>query len=384
MKFSINTTDFLQAIQLVARAIGSQQALPILGNILIEAEGKRCTVSATDLELSIITHFEARVENEGSITIPAKAILNFAQYNQDPEILLETSEGTQLKCNSKHVKSVIAGEAATEYPTITTIEKQTSFSLDSLPLLDALHMVTFASAKTTLRPVLSGVYVRSERGKLILVATDSYRLSEYKLATSGGDRDISCIIPTKILEELKVALGSKKGDRSGDSDDTKKKPPQAVEIALSKQQIEVQIGPTRLLSRLIDGKFPDYQQIIPKGGATTAVFSTGELLTTVRRMHYFAKEINNNLTFHLAKKDVRVATPQTQVGRDEATLLASVQGKDAKIALSSSYLLDFLGHVGGESVEMHVEDSLHPAVFRIPGQENFLHLIMPLRLQEET
>lgn len=382
MKFSCTTSDFLQAIQLVCRAIGSQQALPILGNILMHVEGKRCTVSATDLELSIITHFEAKIENEGSITVPAKAILNFAQYNQDPEILLETSEGTQLKCTSKHAKAVIAGEAASEYPTITPIEKQTSFTIESLPLLDALHMVTFSSAKTTLRPVLSGVYVRSERGKLILVATDSYRLSEYSIQTSGGDADISCIIPTKILEELKIILGSKKGDRL-ETNSEEKKSSKTVEVTLSKQQIEAQIDSTRLLSRLIDGKFPDYQQIIPKESTTTAVFSTKELLTAVRRMHYFAKEINNNLTCTVTTKGVHIATPQTQVGRDEATLMAGVQGQDTKIALSSSYLLDFLSHIDSESIEMHVTDSLHPAVFRVPGETHFLHLIMPLRLQEE-
>src|SRR3989344_8615158 len=163
MKFSCKKEDLLQALNLVSRAIGSQQALPILGNILMEAEGKRCTVSATDLELSIITSFESKIENEGSLTIPAKAILNFAQYNNDPEVLLETSEGTQLKCTSNHAKTFIAGEAATEYPTIAAVEKLTSFSLPLSPLLHALHLVTFSSTRTSLRPVLSGVYLRSEK-----------------------------------------------------------------------------------------------------------------------------------------------------------------------------------------------------------------------------
>src|SRR3989338_11114175 len=117
MKLLCKTIDLQQALHLVSRAISNQQALPILGNILLEAEGKRCTVSATDLELSIITSFGANIENEGAITIPAKAFLNFAQYNSDDEILLETSEGTQLKCTSKHTKTMIAGEAAQEYPT---------------------------------------------------------------------------------------------------------------------------------------------------------------------------------------------------------------------------------------------------------------------------
>ncbi len=122
MKFSCNTSEFLQSLQLVSRAIGSQQALPILGNILFEAKGISCTVSATDLEVSIIASFPATIEQEGSITVPAKAILNFAQYNNDAEVTLETQEGTQMRCTSKHAKTMIAGEAATEYPTIAPVE----------------------------------------------------------------------------------------------------------------------------------------------------------------------------------------------------------------------------------------------------------------------
>src|SRR3989338_5544876 len=248
MKLLCKTIDLQQALHLVSRAISTQQALPILGNILMQAEGKRCTLSATDLELSIVTNFEANIENEGSVTVPAKAILNFAQYNNDAEVLLETSEGTQLKCTSKHAKTLIAGEAASEYPIITNVEKQHSFTLEAAPLLQALHMVTFASTKTTLRPVLSGVYFRTEKGKLILVSTDSYRLSEYKMPMEGGISDLSCIIPTKILEELKIILSAHKGEKKP-SDKTDKKEKDVVkasslkvEATMSKQQIEFQIG----------------------------------------------------------------------------------------------------------------------------------------------
>jgi len=389
MKFSCKTSEFLQALQLVSRAISGQQALPILGNVLIEAEGKRCTVSATDLELSIVTSFEANIENEGSITVPAKAILNFAQYNSDNEVLLETSEGTQLKCTSAQAKTLIAGESATEYPTITAIEKETTFNLDSAPLLEALNKVTFASAKTTLRPVLSGVYVKLDKDKIVLVATDSYRLSEYTIKANVGSATLSCIIPAKVLEELKSILGSKKGDKEAASEEGEKEKKeeaagkQKVEVALSSQQIEIRIGQTYLLSRLIDGKFPDYQQIIPKDSKTKVTLSTKELTTVVKRMHYFAKEINNNLTVTLSKTGVHIATPQTQAGKDETTMQGEVTGDENKIALSSSYLLDFLSHTEDNTVEMHLTDSMHPAVFHLPSNDLYLHLIMPLRIQED-
>ncbi len=389
MKFLCKTFDLLQALNLVTRAISGQQALPILGNVLLKAEGKRCTLSATDLELSIVTSFDANIENEGSITVPAKAIINFAQYNSDKEVLIETNEGTQLKCTSSHAKTIIAGEASTEYPTISSIKKETIFSLETQPLLEALHMVTFASAKTTLRPVLAGVYVYNEGDHLVFVATDSYRLSEYKIRTKNSTTPVSCIIPAKVLEELKNILGSYRGEKEkkekkeGGEDGISTTIP-TVDIALSAQQIEVRIGHTQLLSRLIDGKFPDYKQIIPHETKSTIAIKTKDLATITKRMHYFAKETNNNLTLTVRKSDntLHITTPQTQSGRDEATMDMELRGDDNKIALSSSYLLDFLSHVDDDVTEMLLSDSMHPAVFHVPSKANMLHLIMPLRIQE--
>lgn len=385
MKFTCSTPDLLQALQLVSRAISGQQALPILGNILLQAQGNRCIVSATDLELSIVTSFEARIETEGSVTVPAKAFLNFAQYNSDPEVTLETKEGTQIRCSSAHSKSMLSGEAASEYPSIVPVEQKTTFSLDAATLLEGLHLVTFASARTSLRPVLSGVYLRTEGESIILVATDSYRLSEYVIKAQPTEQ-ISCIIPVKVLDELRTVLGAKKPAKRSATEEDAKEGERAeaipVHISLSQQQIEIRVDNTRLLSRLIEGKFPDYRQIIPKEHTTKAVLSTRELTTAVKRMHYFAKEVNNNLTFSFGNAQVHVATPQTQLGRDEATIPVELEGGDGKIALSSSYLLDFLGHIGSDAVDMRITDSMHPAVFHLPASDKFLHLIMPLRMQE--
>jgi DNA polymerase III subunit beta len=265
------------------------------------------------------------------------------------------------------------------------VEQKTAFSLDAATLLEALHLVTFASARTSLRPVLSGVYLRTEGENIVLVATDSYRLSEYTIKAPSSEQ-LSCIIPVKVLDELKTILASKKPAKRSvsEQDATEGTRSEAipVHITLSQQQIELKVDDTRLLSRLIEGKFPPYQQIIPKEKTVKAILSTRELSTSVKRMHYFAKEVNNNLTFAFADAQINVSTPQTQLGKDEATIPAELEGADTKIALSSSYLLDFLGHIDADAVEMRVMDSMHPAVFHLPGSENFLHLIMPLRMQE--
>lgn len=384
MKLTCAVTDLQKALHITSRAISSQQALPILSNVLLKAEGKTCTISATDLELSITTSFEANIENEGSITIPAKAIVNFAQYNSDTEVTLEVLSGTQLKCKSSKANTVISGEVASEYPTITPITKEHSFTLPIQAITEALHQVIFATAKTTLRPVLSGVYVTISNTVLTLVATDSYRLSEYTIPLSSTVSDIECIVPAKVLEELKNILSTYvKLDTPAKDDETPSKLPN-LNVTVSNQQIEFSIDGVTLLSRLIDGKFPNYKQIIPQETTTSVGLPVGEFTTTLKRMHFFAKEMNNNITFSITEEGLHMSTMPTQAGKDEATISIELTGQPTKIALSSSYLLDFLSHIRGETITLRLTDSMHPAVFTLPSNDKYLHLVMPLRLQEEA
>lgn len=385
MKFSCKTADLLSGLQLVSRAIGTEQVLPILQNIHIAVEGKRCTLSATNLELSIVTSFEVTIENEGSITVPAKAIVNFVQYNQDEEIVLETSEGTQLKLHSKRAKATIAGEAASGFPTISSIQKDVTLHLPITPLLKALNLVTFACARTTSRPVISGVFVRMEKGVITMVGTDSYRLSEFTIDVPGLTGEVTCIIPARFLEELKGVIALHRGRDADDKDENgaKKISIESVDIHLGSQQIEVIVAHTKLVSRLIDGKFPDYTQVVPKEKATTAVVNIKDLLSAVKRMHYFAKEQSNNITFTFGKGSLHLTTKQTQIGRDESAITCAVDGKENKIAVSSTYLIDFLSRLDTDEVLIELSDKMHPAVFKLPSDLSYLHLIMPLRMTEE-
>ena len=383
MKFSCSTIELQKILQIVSRAISSQQALPILSNILITAENGKCTFSATDLEISIIALVQVSIEEEGSITVPAKAIVNFAQYNSDPTVTLEVVNTNQLKCTSLKAKTIISGENAKDFPTISNISTETEFVLPSMVFLDALQKVTFAAAKNTLRPVLSGVLFSIKEGTVTLVATDSYRLSECKISCKNSSLAMTCIIPVKVLEELKNAISvftkNDKIDTSADKPENQKVP--EVRIKISAQQVEFSIESVSFLSRLIEGKFPNYEQIIPKESKTVAAIQTQDLTSVVKRMHYFAKEMNNNITCTLNSDGVHLCTTQTQIGQDEATISSELTGDEVKIALSSLYLLDFLSHIRGDTIVMKVSDSMHPAVFNLPGNTEFLHLIMPLRLQ---
>ncbi len=376
MKFSCNTADLLSSVQLVGRAVGTEQALPILQNILIQVEKNRCTLSATNLELSIVTSLEVEVESEGSVTLPAKALLNFVQYNQDSTILLELSEGTKLKLQSKRAKAVISGEESSAYPIITPIQAGTTLTLQSLPLLKALTLVTFACARNTSRPTISGVHMTVHNNTLTLVGTDSYRLSEYSMPLTGQKEDISCIIPARFLDELKIIMAALEAKMESKGTAT-------VTLTMSSQQIEASVGPVRLMSRLIEGKFPDYKQVLPKECVTTVHLSIHDLLSAIKRMNYFAKELNHNITFTVKQDVMHLTTKQTQAGKDESTIVVRIDGTENKIALSSHYLIDFLSRVDSPDIRIELIDKLHPAIFRLPGVENFLHLIMPLRLVDE-
>lgn len=385
MKFSVPTKNFLTGLQLVSRAIGTEQVLPILQNILISIKGNLCTLSATNLELSIVTSFDVSVENEGSITVPAKAILNFIQYNQDENIVLETSEGTQLKIHSRRAKVVIVGETAQSFPVITGIQKQLSLPLPIQNFIHALNLTTFSCAKTNARPVISGAFLYTKDNTLFIASTDSYRLSEYKLRIPSISNEISCIIPARFLEELRSILLHHLTTTSPHEKNTSFTTPVegVFELNLGAQQIEAIIGTTHIISRLIEGKFPDYQQVLPKEKTATITIHTKDFLNAVKRMHYFAKEQSNNITFSFTHDAVHFITKQTQIGRDESSIPATLTGAETKIAISSTYLMDFLGRIPSEKVILEVLDKLHPAIFRLPENSEYLHLIMPLRLIEE-
>lgn len=384
MKFSCSSFELQKALQLVSRAISGQQALPILNNILIHVENSMCTISATDLEISIISQFPVEEAEDGSITVPAKAILNFAQHTSDPLVTIEVVNTTQIKCTSQKAKTIISGEAAKDFPTISTVSSEQVIKLPAMQLYDALQKVTFAAAKNTLRPVLSGVLFTIKDNMLIVVATDSYRLSECKIPYTTDIQELQCIIPVKVLDELKnaisVFLKSNTSEDQKSEDINDQKSPEVI-ITVNAQQVSFSIEKTCLVSRLIDGKFPNYQQIIPKEQKATAGISTQELSSVIKRMHYFAKETNNNITCSIGNAAIHMTTSQTQYGQDEATISAELTGEEVKIALSSLYLLDFLSHIRSDTVTMKLNDSVHPAVFTLPGSTDFLHLIMPLRLQ---
>ncbi len=366
MKLSCEQKDLQSALSLVQKAINPQNTLPILGNVLLKAEGQKLYLSATNLETAITTSFSAAVENEGEITVPAKIFSSYVGFLPNEKIALTLLDGETVSLETKNSKTKIKGISSEEFPAIPSVEKEVKFSLPREELKKAIDQVAFCCATSTTRPVLSGVYFWGREKDLRLVATDSYRLGEKKMVLSKPlEKELKSIVPSRAMQELEKILASSEE--------------KTAEITFSENQILCEIGKTRLISRLIEGKFPEYSQIIPKTSKTGAECAVEELVLGTKRVGLFARENNNNVRLSFTPKGIGITTDATEIGTEESQMDAVVQGEECSIALNGQYFLDILQCLEGEKAQIEVEGKLSPVVVKPKDTKGFVHVIMPLK-----
>ena len=364
MKFKSEKEKLLRALAVAQKATGNAGTLPVLENVFLSAEGQSVEVSATNLEMAITTSFEAKIQNEGKITVPAKTLLSWISLADGDEIAVEKTDGESLFLKTKSAKTKIKGLSADEFPALPMVEKQNAFQISQKDFKKAISKVIFAAAVSGTRPVLSGIFLWSDAENLYFVGTDSYRLSEKKVALAAPPTEkISCIVPAKTLNELERLL----------SDDGE------MEIIFSKNQILFLFDGIRLVSRLIDGQFPNYQQILPKSFKNEIAVDRRAFIQTVKRVGIFARENNNNLKIHFSEKTATITTDATEIGSEESTLEIQNSNGENEIALNAQFLLDALLVISGEKVVFKLGESLAPVLLSTPDDPDFRHLIMPLK-----
>ncbi len=367
MKVVIAQSDLLESLKVVARAVSTQNTLPVLGNILIKAEGKKVFFAATNLEISISTSCEADIMNEGSITVPSKILTSYTSLlGKGDEVELKVADGSTLEINSKTSKTKIKGISADEFPAIARVESGTKISISNEDFRDMVHKVAFAAQENASRPILSGVCFIAKKEELRIAATDSYRLSEKTIKLEIPAEDGQWVIPVRaVLEADRLATGG-----------------EAVKVVISDNQVMFVSGGTELVSRLIEGKFPDYNQILPKSHSTTAEVNRAEFELAVRRVSIFAKENNQHMKLDfLNDGTLTISTDTTQVGEERTTIPVKLDGANNQIALNADYVLDLLGSLGKEEkVKVELEGKLNPAVFKKEKEDDFVHLVMPLKM----
>ena len=346
MKGVCSTGALHSAISQVSRVISGNSTLPILEHILLKIEGEKLVLLATDLEVSVQLDLLVNEGTDGSITIPAKALLNTVQYSKTDIITLEKTKENELTCTTPNGKAVLQGGSEGDFPNITSLNEGKTYTLAPKDIKQAFDYVLYAAARSALRPAPS----------------------------PSPEETPDVIIPVKVLEELQYALSH------NDSDDQ-------LTMMSDGQQVGFVLGNTRLISRVIDAKYPNYKQIIPTETDLVIICETDVLLNAVKRLHYFAKETNNNLTYTFSKDgNLHIKTYQTQAGYDEITIPISVkkpgEEDEIKIALNSIQLIEFLSHLPNKEVQIELINNTKPAILRNPDVNSFMHLMMPLRIQE--
>jgi len=366
MLLTCDQKDLLAALATVSKAVNLNSTLPVLNNILLKAENKKLTFAATNLEIAITTSIKSEIKNEGSLTIPARLFTNYVSLLPDGKVELKNSEGLDLQISAAKSKTRIKGISADEFPLIPQVKKEVSLTLPASDLLEAINQVAFAAARDMVRPVLAGVHFRASKKEVRLAATDSYRLSE-KIITpiTATEKEISIIVPTRTVQELARII--EKGKES-------------VTIDISANQALFLYKNVELASRLIEGSYPDYEQIIPKKHTTTVSAKTEELATAVKRVNLFTKDSHSVRVEVSADKKLKVLSDATQIGEEIAEVAATIAGSENVIALNANYLLEAMAAVGSKDLEIELGEKMVPAVIRAAKTKNYLHLIMPLKI----
>jgi len=381
MKVSILQENLSKGLNIVSRFILPKAQLPILNNFLIKTEEGRLKLSATNLEIGINLWLGVKIENEGEICVPARNLTEYISLLPPQKINLET-EKNLLKVSSESYEASFVGLSTSEFPLIPTLNKKPEIYLKNKDFSSAISQVAFAAAQDEGRPVLNGVLFKIKKEKLILVATDGFRLSLKEISGLKNNKEIDSsqdlIIPTRALIEVGKIIGEIKSENDLGLTIT----PESNQIIFSTPEIEV-------ISRLIEGKFPDFEKIIPQKTKTQITVETEGLLQAVRAASIFAREAANIIKFEInisgGKQEtakLKISANNPQLGENKVTLEARGEGEGGKIAFNSRYLLDFLNSVKSDLVSFEMTTSLNPGVFKPVNDNSYLHIIMPIRIQE--
>jgi len=368
MKFSCTQENLAKGLSLVARSVGGRTTLPVLSNILLRTEKGRLRLSATDLEIGIHTWVGAKVDVDGAITCPARLLLDYINTNTDKTINCELKEST-LHLESERYKVNIKGIEASEFPLIPEVKKSVEIELVSQDLITSINKTVIASALDESRPVLAGVCIQASGNKMKLVATDSYRLAEQTIILDKKiNSEVSFIVPSRTMAELSRILG----------DGTQK-----VRIYPGENQVEFVTEETILFSRLIEGSFPDYAQIIPKSSQTEVEVTTPEFANAIKMASLFARESANNIKLKIAEnKPLEVLAVSPHVGDNVSSVEGKIKGEALEIAFNAKFILDCLQVLGSEKVTLSLSGNLAAGMLRSTKDLNYLYVIMPLRTEE--
>jgi DNA polymerase-3 subunit beta len=375
MKFSCLQENLAKGLSVVSRAVAARSTLPVLGNILLATDNGRLRLSATNLELGITCWIGAKIEDEGAITLPAKTLVDLVNTLPSDTVQIGLTARTQtinLQCG--RIKASIKGIDAQEFPAIPPADIDASIQLNVEDLRDMIAAVIFAAATDEARPILTGVLARLDGGQVTLAASDGFRVAERTAHLSEPVAEaVTAIIPARALAELGRVINA---------DD-----PVYMHLPPGRGQAIFHHGNVELVSQLIEGAFPAYQNIIPKGYKTRAVVSTDEFRKACRSADIIAREAAHTTRLkikpgeeELVPGHVTISATAAETGDNVAELDATIEGDTLEIAFNVKYLVDVLGIIDTPNVALETSTPTSPGVIRPVGRDNYVYVVMPMHL----
>jgi len=365
MELTVTQENLSKALAVVGRVASTKTQLPILSNILLRTDGSRLQIAATNLEVASTQYIGAKIVTPGAITIPARLVSEFVSNLPKESIDLKVV-GNNLHINSGTYSSVINGVIADDFPELPTINEDSSisYSIKADDFKQAVSQTLVTASSDSTRPILTGVYWHSHEGSLFLAATDGYRLSEKKLVETASE--VSAIIPVPTLQEVLRTL----------TDDTDE-----VDILFDETQVRFRLGEAEIISRLIDGNFPDYRQLIPKQSDISITIKKTDFSRIVKISSLFARESGGSITL-TADGDgntLSIHSIASQLGENTSEVSTEVSGS-GQVTLNSRYLSEALSVIDDDTVIFEFSGKLSPCILRSTAKDtNYYHVIMPLK-----
>jgi DNA polymerase-3 subunit beta len=367
VNFQCDREKLLEAIQVCQRAISGKGMLPILSGILFKSDKNVLHLSSTDLEISIRTTVEIEAKEGGALVVPARLISDILNSLDNPMVELKLiKDKNQLEIQSGESRFNVSVYFEEDFPKIPEAAEMPACAINNVEFLRAAREVVKAASKDESKPVLTGVLVEITSDSLRMVATDSYRLAVCETKIEGGPaNEIKIIVPARSLRELNRVVAGKESGK--------------VAISLTENQVVFRSDNVDMISRLIDGDFPNYKQIIPEGYEKVIKLNKNNAIGSIKRAAIMAQN-NSPIKMTASNKQVVLAANTQDVGEAVEKMEADYSGDEIKIAFNPEYLLDGITSIESEDVALEITDPLKPAMIKPVGDSGFQYLIMPVRL----
>jgi DNA polymerase-3 subunit beta len=384
MKVTVLQENLARGLGIVSKAVSPRSTLPVLANVLVASDEGRLRLSATNLEMGITCWIPARIEEEGSTTVPARTFVDLVGTLPSDQVMFKLDAQTQtLNVRGGTSTNDIKCIDAQEFPPLPVPDFEGAVQINVGDFREMIHQVAFAASTDEARPVLMGVLIQVDKDKLTMAAADGFRLSVRKaVLATPAPAPVSAIVPAQALKELARVTSTSLSASATDGEE-----PIYMVLPKGRGQVVFRVKDVEVVSQLIDGTFPDYQQIIPRSYKSRTLVSTASLLKACKQAEIFAREGSNVARLNIKSaqgemqpSEVEISAVSEETGKNETIVEATVDGGGLLIAFNVKFLREALEVIKTPNVALETSAPNAPGVVKPVGDEDFLHVIMPMHL----